>query len=50
MIVTGAFFGPYDGESAGGMMNLCSAKDKERGIRKKIMTRSFFMNSSLPIP
>src|SRR5208282_1414240 len=46
MIVTGASFGPYDGESSSGMMNLCSAKDKEVGIRKKIKTRSIFMNSS----
>jgi len=45
MIVTGAFFGPNDGESSRGTTNLCSAKDKEKDTRRIINTTSFFMNS-----
>jgi hypothetical protein len=45
-MVTGAFFGPYDGESSDGTTNLCSAKDKEKDNRKIINTTIFFMNTS----
>jgi len=47
MTVTGAFLGPYDGESSSGITNLCSAKEEDKDKRKKISTTIFFIGSSL---